>query len=400
MTDLSKELTIVQPENIKMIISGAPQYMQDNITSCQRCTEVGENLLTAITTNGMTDELDQQAASFIEKSRRTVKKMNERRSPVTKLFDEIRTRFTTLENSIDPSKSGTVPYKIQLLRNQYAAQKREAEERRRKEAYERQQAEAAKAKLRLDIENDFKSKFQIVVDGTVNRMIELDNNVTLETFDTVQAQIKECSTELSEQWLSNLQSTIQRPYNISVDDMKAIEADVRNSLTKQFKEQYAAEVQDNKDYILDRLPSKKKNLECIAKANAEEAERMKAEMAERQKRETEAQEEERKRKEEEECKKAEAARQQMEMGALFNAEAAVQSYQPKVKVSKKIEILNPEGILPIISLWWQMEGCRMPVEELSKMFKKQISFCEKIANKDGNLIKNESVNYIDDVKAK
>ena len=400
MTNISKELTIVQPENIKLIVSNAPQSMQDNIVSCQRCIEAGENLLKAITENGMTDELDQQAAAFIEKSRKTVKRMNERRSPVTKLFDEIRTRFTSIENAIDPGKADTIPYKLQQLRNQYAAKKREEEERRRRAELERQQAEAARAKLKLDVEDDFKSQFQNLLNEKINVLTELDNGVTIETYDGVCEKIRNCSTELPPEWLYNLRSTVRRPFNVSVDEMRKVELEMKEALGKQFKEQYAAEIQDNKDYILDRMPSKKANLERIAKANAEEAARMKAEMEERQRKEAEAQEAERKRKEEEERKKSEAARQQVEMGSLFNAQAAVQGYQPNMKVSKKIELLNPEGILPIIGMWWRLEGCNLSVEELSKMFKKQITFCEKVANKDGEFIKDESVNYIDDVKAK
>ena len=400
MTDISKELTIVQPENIKLIVSNAPQSMHDNIVSCRRCIEAGENLLEAIQDNGMTDELDLQAAAFIEKSRKTVRKMNERRSPVTKLFDEIRTRFTSIENAIDPAKADTIPYKLQQFRNQYAATKREEEERRRREELARQQAEAARAKLKIDVEEDFKARFQCLIGETVNNLTELDNRVTLENYDEVCGQIKTCSTELPPEWLYNLHSTVHRPLNLPVDEMRKIESEMKEALGKQFKEQYAAEIQDNKDYILDRLPSKKANLERIAKANAEEAARIQAEIEERQRKEAEAQEAERKRKEEEERKKSEAARQQVEMGFLFNAQAAVQGYQPKMKVSKKIELLNPEGILPVIGMWWRLEGCNLSTQELSKMFKKQITFCEKVANKDGEFIKDESVSYIDDVKAK
>ena len=400
MTNISKELTIVQPENIKLIVSNAPQSMQDNIVSCQRCIEAGENLLKAITENGMTDELDQQAAAFIEKSRKTVKKMNDRRSPVTKLFDEIRTRFTSIENAIDPGKADTIPYKLQQLRNQYAAKKREEEERRRRAELERQQAEAAREKLRIDIEEDFKAQMNKDIERTINMFAEMVNDMSLETYDKVFNDIRNYSTEYGDSSINLFKTTVRKPYNICVQDMLDIESDVRERLRKQLKEQYAAEIQDNKDYFLDRMPSMKANLERIAKANAVEAARMKAEMEERQRKEAEAQEAERKRKEEEERKKSEAARQQIEMGSLFNAEAAVQGYQPKMKVSKKIELLNPEGILPIIGMWWRLEGCNLSVEELSKMFKKQITFCEKVANKDGEFIKDESVEYIDDVKAK
>ena len=400
MTDMTKELTIVQPENIRQIVSIAPKSMQENIMSCQRCMEAGESLLKAIQENGMTDELDREAAAFIEKSRKTVRVMNERRSPVTKLFDEIRTRFTAMENSIDPAKSDTIPYKLQQLRNQYAAKRREEEERRRREELARQQAEAARAKLKLDVEEDFKGQFQSLLNERVNRLTELGDGVTLESWETVCGQIRAFPAELPAGWLEELCSTVRRPYNVSADEIRGIEKEVKGRLAGQFVEQYAAEIQDNKDYILDRMPSKKANLERIAKADAEEAARMRAEMEERRRKEAADQEEERKRKEEEERKKSEAARQQVEMGSLFNAQAALQSYQPKMKVSKKIELLNPEGILPIFSMWWRMEGRNLSVGELSKMFRKQITFCEKVADKDGEFIKDESVSYIDEVKAK
>ena len=123
-------------------------------------------------------------------------------------------------------------------------------------------------------------------------------------------------------------------------------------------------------------------------------------MEARQRKEAEEQEAERSRKEEEEKQKAEMARQQAEMESLFGQQAVVSSgYQPKVKVAQKINLLNPEGIMPILSMWWSKEGCHLSVEELTKMFKKQITFCEKLA-KEGTYISDESVEYVEDVKAK
>lgn len=398
---MSSELAIIKQENIQTIVSAAPQSYNDNKLSCERCISAGQSILNAITTNGgMTDELDKEAALFIEKARKTVKKMNEKRSPVTKLFDDIRREFTVIENAIDPTKVDTIPYKLQQYRNQYAAKKRAEEEKRRQEEYKRQQAEQARVKLRQDIEGDFKAQFQTHLNQSINWLTTKDNSVTLENYNTVYSEVKNFSVSLPADWLHNLHTLIRIPGNVSVDELRQIETGTKERLGKQFTEQYTAEIQDNKDFILDRLPSKKANLERMAQADAAEAARVKAEMEERQRKEAEAREAERKRKEEEEKQKAEMARQQAEMNGLFSEQASMQNYQPKVKVTQKIELLNPEGIMPILSMWWSKEGCTLSVEELSKLFKKQITFCEKLANKDSVYIENESVQYIDDVKAK
>ncbi len=88
-----------------------------------------------------------------------------------------------------------------------------------------------------------------------------------------------------------------------------------------------------------------------------------------------------------------------EMTSLFNQQATVAGYQPKTKVTKKINLLNPEGIMPILSLWWSKEGCTLTVEELAKMFQEQITFCEKLANRKTSSSRNENVEYVDEVKA-
>ena len=398
---MSSELAIIKQENIQTIVSAAQQSYNDNKLSCERCISAGQSILNTITTNGgMTDELDKEAALFIEKARKTVKKMNEKRSPVTKLFDDIRREFTVIENAIDPTKVDTIPYKLQQYRNQYAAKKRAEEEKRRQEEYKRQQAEQARVKLRQDIEGDFKAQFQTYLNQSINWLTTKDNSVTLENYNTVYSEVKNFSVSLPADWLHNLHTLIRIPANILVDELRQFETDTKERLSKQFTEQYTAEIQDNKDFILDRLPSKKANLERMAQADAAEAARVKAEMEERQRKEAEEREAERKRKEEEEKQKAEMARQQAEMNGLFSEQASMQNYQPKIKVTQKIELLNPEGIMPILSMWWSKEGCTLSVEELSKLFKKQITFCEKLANKDSVYIENESVQYIDDVKAK
>ena len=397
----TKELSIIRPENMREIVMAAPGSYDINRKSRDNCVSFGQNILTAIQQQGMNDDLDKQAAVFIEKARRTVKVMNERRSPVTKLFDEVRSAFTTMENEIDPSKPGTVAYDLQQFRNQYAARKRAEEERRLREEMARRQAEEAARKFRMDVEDDFKRKFQDYVNTMLNQITQIDNSVTLANYDSSLAELHKIKAEaykgLSAQWMGSLHTSLRIPLGVKVAE---IENELKHSLYKQFNDLYVAEVCDTINYTIDRLPSKRANLERIAQANAEEAARMKAEMEARQRAEAERAEKERAEREAEEKRKEELERKTAEMTSLFDGQAAASTYQPKTKVTKKITLLNPEGIMPVISLWWSKEGCTLSVGELAKMFKKQIAFCEKLANKDEIFIQNESVEYVDEVKAK
>ena len=397
---MNQQLTIIKPDNISAIVSEAPGTYNDNLLSVQRCVSAGEALLKNITDTGMTDELDQQAAAFIEKARKTVKKMNERRSPVTKLFDDIRREFTMLENNIDPTKADTLPYRLQQLRNQYAAKKRAQAEARRQEELAKQQAEAARKQYAQEVEEDLKAQFSRLLDKEISNLAEMYNNTTLETFDEVLRAVKDYSANLPTEWFANLCPNFTQKA-IPASEASIIEENVKKNLEAKFIAQYATEIQDNKDFIIDHLPSMKANLERIAAANAAEAARIQAEMEERRRKEAEAQEAERKRREEEERQKASLAKQQAEMQNLFDAQSIAQpTYTPKMTVSQKILLLNPEGIPSILTMWWAEEGCKMSADELTKMFKKQIAFCEKLANNKGMYIQDESIEYIDDVKAK
>lgn len=391
---------IIRPENMREIMQAAPQCYELNRTSRDNCVNFGQNILHAIHQQGMDDELDKQAAAFIEKARRTVKVMNERRSPVTKLFDQVRAAYTAVENEIDPTKTGTIGYQLQQLRNQYAAKKRAEEEKRLREEMERRQAEEVARKFRMDVEDDFKQKFQDLVNSTLNKITEVDNNLTLENYDNSLAllrSIKATTEDCVPAWIETLHTSRLIPMGIKVAD---VEKEIKQKLCKQFCDQYLSEVGDTVDYTIDRLPSKKANLERMAKADAEEAARIKAEMEARQKAEAERMEQKRAAREAEEKRKAEMEQGAAEMKSLFDGQAAVVGCQPKTKVTKKINLLNPEGIMPVIALWWSKEGCTLTVEELSKMFKKQITFCEKLANKEDIFVRNESVEYIEEVKVK
>lgn len=385
-------------ENVGVIVRNTPENYSKNQLSCGRCRMAGEKLLDEIKTKGMSDALDQMVAKYIEKTRRTVKEMNERRAPLTKLFDQVRKEFTGLENDIDPTKAGTVPYQLQQYRNQYAAKKREQEEARRRAEEAQRQAEAARSKYRTDCMEDYKAKFNELVNTRINELTELNSNVTLETMKAVYDTVFAFATELPADWCP--MSSVRQPLNLTPEEARQIRGEVMKGLLGQFSEQYKAEIGDYRQDILDKLPSKKVELERAAKANAAEAARIKAEMAQREAAEAARKEAERKAREQEEAKKAEALKANSEAVNLFNlAQATTPAYQPKTKVTKKINVTGPSGYMQVLSMWWAKEGCNLSKEELDKIFKKMITFCEKLANKEGEEIIDPGIEYVDDVKA-
>lgn len=385
-------------DNVSVIIRNTPEAYRKNQLSHHNCLKACQGLVDQITASGMTDELDQKAALYLEKTRRTVKVMNELRSPVTKLFDQVRKEFTILENEIDPAKEGTVPYKLQILRNRYAAKKREQEEARLRAEEAKRQAQLARDQYRDACIEDYKVSFNNLVVSQLNKLTELNSKVTHESYQAVYDTVSAFVTELPADWCPP--SSVRMPLNLSPDETRQIRVDVMKSLITQFSNQFKTEIGDYRQEILDRLPSKKTELERAAKANAEEAARIKADMERREAEEAARKESERKAREQEEAKKAEVRKAGGKAANLFDmAQATAPVYQPKAKVSKKINVTAPSGYMQVMSMWWAKEGSHLSKEELDKIFKKQITFCEKLANKEGEFLSDPGIQYVEDVKA-
>lgn len=385
-------------ENVGAIVRNTPESFRKNQLSHDNCLQACRNLLVQIKEKGMTDELDQTASKYLERTRRTVKAMTELRSPVTQLFDRIRKEFTTLENDIDPAKSGTVPYQLQQLRNQYAAKKREEEEAKRRAEEAKRLAEEARSRYRTDCIEDYKAQFNNLVVSRINELTALNSGVSLENYGAVFDTVSGCAVEMPAGWCPP--SSVRLPLNITPDEARQIREDVMKGLLAQFAGQYRMEIGDYRQEILDKLPSKKSELERASKASEDEAKRIAEEIRKREAAELARKEAERIAREQEEAKKKEVQKAGAKATSLFNiARTSANTYQPKAKVTKKINISAPSGYMQVLSMWWAKEGCALGKEELDKIFKRQITFCEKLANKGGEFISDPGIQYVDDVKA-
>lgn len=397
------QLQIFRPENVQLITSNAPQALTDNQQSHDRCLSAGSAILQLIQQQGMTDELDQQAASFIDKARKTVSRCNERRSPFTKLFDEIRTQFTSLENDIDPNKKGTVPFQLQQYRNEYAARKRAEEEQRRRAAIAEQQKVQAIEKYRADVEADYIRIFNLYISKGITELMRLNNEVTLDNYEQTVKRIQSLKDDFPMTLIESAKITIPIPFNSDDTTCSNIRYHTIQRLTPTFQQKYREQITEAKHSYLATLPSKKAELERAAAASAEEAERIRQQIAERDRQEAERKQREIAEQQERDRQQHELAQQQAAVVGAFDASAAAMpSYQPKTSVKKRIQILSAPGFFQILNFWWVNEGQFLDSEELTKIFKKQITFAEKAANSKDNpeLINHPSIAYVDDVKAK
>lgn len=401
MTDNQQALTIFKPDNVRTLAELAPKSYQENLLSHNRCLAVGSALLLKVRKEGMSDTLDKAIAEFIDRAKITVKKMNGKRTPVTQLFDQIRKVYTSLEGEVDPAKPESIPGQLQAARNDFARKKLEEEQRRRREEEARAAREAAKKTYRAAVEKDCINQFNALVNNSVNNLTDMDKDVTLGNYELMYDCIRDYGCELPETWCRTVISGAPRPAALTPDECRAIQANVMAGLAERFKEQFQFEVQSVRDDILDRLPSKKKELERMAKASAEEAERIKAEMEAKEREEAARKEAERKEREKQEAAAAQLAAQKQEMDGLFGMPvAAPASYQPKTQVRKKVVVETPDDIMKVVAFWWSQVGCTLTVDELRKEFRKQITYANTAANSKDNPVTISDIRYEDDVKAR
>lgn len=375
----------------------------DSQRSVERCTEVGNALLAQIKVCGMSDDLDAQCSGYINKTKKTVKVMVERRSPATKFFDEIRKQFTAMEAQIDPSKSGSVPNQIQQYRDAYAAKKLKEAEAKRQEQLRAQQLQQAISDYRDAVEDRLRNVGNSMIEDALTALETRYNALTLEGVEAFENMLRGLSVELT---ATIDATTVPARFPIGAKvDRPAIIKEVEAKVMPSIREQYRSELTDYRDSLLASLPATRQELSRIAKLNAEEAAKAQAAREAAQKEAAERAEAERIAKEKKEMAAREMAKMADQANNLFALSAEQHSgtpEMPKASVKKRISLCNQDGILEVLQLWWQHEGKHLPLADLEKTFRKQITFAEKLANDklDPITIQSENVEYVNEIKAK
>ena len=404
--DTQNNHQLIKVEEFSNIMQSAPAILQRNQTSVSACNQAGQALLDTIEAAGgiNSDELDTSVAEYLAKTKITVDNMIKRRKVLTQLLTNVSKSFTSLEAAIDVKSSSTIPYRLQQARNKYAAKKLEEQKRREEEARIKQMQENEKAQYRSDISlllentyNDYVNKHITFLNGLVGRC-------TLSNYDHTVRQITEANTTFI--WSDFVQHVKDnfKTFHLTAEIRQGIKNEIASQKRKEFTQRYAFEIGELKQSLIDRFPSLRKQLEeqeVLRQTNLAEATRIEEERKLKAAEEQRKQEEEKRRRDEEARAKAEAEKAAAEVQAAFDFSAAnAVSPAPKAKIKKKIQITNPQGFLQVYQMWFTREGINLSMEDLEKVHKKMISYCEKVANKDGEMIQSGFVKYIDDVTAK
>lgn len=394
---------LIKVEEFTSLMKSAPDALGKNQKSIANCNSAGQAILDTIQGEGMTDELDAKAAEYLKKVNVTITNMKSRRAPVTQLFDRIRSIFTTDEKAIDPKDKSTIPGKIAAERDRYAALKREEERRKQQEMQRQANIEKEKGTYRLAIEQAINTHMSSYFAEQQKNLSHIWESITLATFELKEKSIRGWSTLYPREHFDTFNQDITT-YYLDAQTKANIKAEILSNKYSAFSQQYKFDMEDLRQSFIDRLSSKKQELieeEELRKKDAEAAAKAEAERKQRDEEERKQRELEIQQKEHEQQQKAESSIQSAQMNSLFaTAAASVTTRTSKAKVTERIKILHPAGFLEIYQMWWINEGQNLTIEELEKIHKKMISFCEKKANSNDEMkIKSKYIRYEEEVKA-
>jgi hypothetical protein len=405
-TATNNQLTIID-KSIDVFKTGS-QILRSNQDRTSKALAVGENILKSIQESGgeiSSQELDERANNYLANCSKAKSEMNDARSPVTQLMNTIIKMYTAEENKLDASKADTVPFQIQQHRNKYARKVQEEQDRKRKEAEEKAAKSKEEVEIRAQVKNTIAQALLGYLSSKKTSIVSAFNSITLENFEEKAGKLRLMQCSFSPEKIKEIVGQLPKPYGFrhTDDEIRALVTSEHAQYdVKGFYSEYERQISDLKQELIDKLPSKKQELEAIARADKNEKirlenERLNREAAEKRRLEEEAEAARKKADEEAELAKAAGTAQ-----VLFDQaeEVSVVTPAPEVRNGYDIQVLHAAGWVEIFQFWFQREGCKMIIEDMGKKSLNQMkSFAEGVAKKDDVKIESKYLKYEAAVKS-
>lgn len=395
METQTQAVDLIKVDSFKETIDTAPTVLVQNQSSAVKATEFGESLLKRIAESGMNDQLDADANDFLVKLRRTYDLMNERRKPITSLFDSVKKVFTEFEGRIDPKGKDNIYAQIQQYRNSWAAAKAQEQRRKEEEARKKAAYEQERINIKADIELKLKQHFLSYCDAQQQSLVNLFEGVQLDTFDASAQLILKFSEAYPFAHFENFKPQVYKVY-LTDPEVQNILTNCKAGKFEGFSREYTETIKGLKEVFIDKLPSKRNELTAIANASAAEKKRLEAEAELRRKAEQERIEKESAERNAQATAQAETSKQVATANSMFDMQTAMASPESTAQVREGFEITvtNPAGYLQIVAFYFEKEGLK---EGLDKLEKKTLGsmkkFCEDHAKKTSEKINNPYLVY-------
>lgn len=392
-------------EELPAIAANAPEILMANQKLLSLAQGKGQGLLDTIAAEGMNDELDAECNKFLVNCKAAIEKMNDRRSPITKMFTVIAKEFTSLEAPLDSTKPDSLYTKIQNQRNAYAKLKADQQRLKELEIQRKQQIEQEKIDLKARVQQSIREAYLSKLYAHKVKGNEIFNSITLENIAEKTEEIKKLPILYPRDKFYELPVTATSVYLEKVE-LASLIFDTRVNLYDELAANFRENMEDLKSNLLEQIPARKAELNDIAKASAAEKKRLQDE-ADRRKQEEDI----RIAREQDQAKRdAEAlvnSRREAETAnTLFDAESEkaqlVDGSGAKVKTGYKITVTAPAGYQQIAAFWFSKFITKSTVEQLEKKSLGQMkSDLEKLATaSDGkDKIISEYIQYEEDFKA-
>jgi hypothetical protein len=429
------------------------EILAANQAVVSKAVTAGQSLLAKIAANGgkLNQELDTTANDYLAKISKRKKELEEGRKPVTQMMDTVKKFFTAEEGKLDVTSVTTIPYQVQQHRNAYAKELALQEQQRAAEAAKKVAKDRERVQLAADCETQLNTYFNGYLLNYKQQMQNGFNGITLVNYEEKAIKLNALSCVYSHDHYAKFAPSL-RAVNLDQTDLQDIATNITADNYPAFAARFTKEVEELKQQLIDRLPSKKSELEAIAaaeKARIEEEEKARVAEQKRQEeiakangeRKKQLEEQARIQKEEEqkriaaqeaERKRLEADRMQREQEevtriakeaqdaqlkaeqeiqmnkaagdtmALFDQEATLAEgvAAGDVRQGFQINVQHAAGFVQIFQFWFENEGKSLPLDKMGNTKLDQMkAWCEKHAHKTGEIIDSKFLQYEPTYKA-
>ncbi len=424
--------TIAIPEELKVevfksTIDNAPVIVNQNQKSLQAATAFVDTLLQRSNQgNAMNDPLDKEMNDCQLKLRLTLKTMKERRAPITRIFDEVKSYYTNLENGLK-----TLDEQVQGVRNQYATEKARIAAEQERARQKKIALDQEKVSLKAGIEMQLKQYFYDYLDARQKELTRFFETITLANYTEAEVSIKRFNALYSKAHFEAFKPVNLSSRYLSADEKIEVYKAAAQGKFEGFCKEFEDTIKGLKELFLDKLPDKKKELEEIARLNqrSEEKGRKAEEMLrkagtaqeirdakaaieqardsgfaadalarqadEKLRDELKRLDNEKVTREASLTREAEVTKAAENTVNLFNAmQTAPAVNTDDIKEGYQIRIKNQGGWLPLIAKWFEKEGSSAPMEKIGSMTLNRMKlYCEKLAMTTGEKVVSPFVEY-------